>query len=279
MGWNIPESLRSVTVQPTGDVAEIGDAQLANVATLSVEPHETLVESEPNDREGPQQMTLPATVSGRIENEADVDAYAFEARQGEVLVFELESRALGYPLDGVLEVLDAAGKSLSRVDDAGGGRDAAITFTSPADGTYRLVVTDLNRAGSSRHVYRVRAVPATPAFNATVDAHAYTVAPDQPAAIAITIDRQHGFAEPVEFTVAGLPDFVTAAPTKSEPTGDSAKSLKLSLTTTGGAFSGPIRVRAQATGTSQLERTATAAIPNHAVRTSDLWLTVAAAKK
>ncbi len=177
VGWNVPESLRTVTVQPTGEAAEFADPQLANVATLSVEPHETLIESEPNDRAGPQQITLPVTISGRIESEADVDAFAFEAKQGQPLVFELESRTLGYPLDAVLEVLDAADKSLSRVDDAGGGRDAAITFTPPADGTFRLVVTDLNRAGSSRHVYRLRAVPATPAFAVTVNAHAFAAAP------------------------------------------------------------------------------------------------------
>jgi hypothetical protein len=272
-GWNIPDALRSVTVRSEGERHVIADAQLGNVATVLVEPHETLAESEPNEPGGPQAMPFPATVTGRIERPGDVDAFAFEAKAGQPLAFQLESRALGYPLDGVLEITDAAGKSLARVDDVGERRDPLASFTPRDDGVYRLLVSDLNRQGSSRHVYRLRATAAAPAYEVTADAHAYTVSPDKPAEITLSIDRQNGFGEEIAFTARGLPDFVTAAPATSAAAGEEAKTVKLSLSSAGGEFSGPIRIAAAATGPSQLERTAAAAIPNHTARIADLWLT------
>jgi len=274
IGWNLPESLRTVQVQSAGETHDIADPALANVVSVSVEPHETQIEAEPNDRQSPKQVTLPLTVSGRIDVGGDEDAFVFQGKAGQALVLELESRSLGYPLDGVLQVFDAADKSLARADDVGAGRDPQLAFTPPADGAFRLVVTDLNQAGSSRHVYRLRMVPATPAYEVTADALAYTIPPDKPTDVTLTIDRQHGFADPIDFTVEGLPELVTASAARSEPTGDSAKSVKLTLTSNGGTFAGPIRIRAKSAGATPLERMAAAAIPNHTVRLAELWLTV-----
>jgi hypothetical protein len=277
IGWNIPEALATVTVQPTGETAQIADAQLANVANVRVEPHATLIEAEPNGAEAPQSITLPATVTGRIADRADTDTFTFASKASQPLSFELESRMLGYPLDAVLTITDATGKSLTRIDDAG-GRDASTLFTPPADGAYRIRVSDLNRHGSQRHVYRLRGVLATPTFEVTADANNYTVAPDKPAEITLTVDRRHGFAEEIAFSVQGLPDSVTAATVKSAAEGDSSKSVKLILTGNGTVFSGPIRIEARAAGSTQLSRPVTAAISNHTARLADLWLTAIDAK-
>jgi hypothetical protein len=279
VGWNVPDALAAVSIKPEGEQFAIADAQLANVARLAVEGHETFVETEPNAADRPQAIALPATITGRIEAAGDADAFAFDAKQGESLVFQLESRGLGYPLDGVLQVTDATGKSLAQVDDVGNGRDPLVAFAPPADGAYRVVVKDLNRQGSSRHVYRLRAMRADPKFDVTADAAGYTVAADKPAEITLSIDRQHGFNEEIGFAVGGLPDFVTAAPVASAAEGDTAKTVKLALASTGGEFSGPIRIVATARGASKLERTATTAIPNHTARIADLWLTATGAKK
>jgi len=182
-----------------------------------------------------------------------------------------------YPLDGVLQITDAAGKSLARIDDVA-GRDPSTVFAPPADGSYRVAVSDLNGHGSSRHVYRLRIVPAVPSFEITADAAGYTIAPDKPAEITLSVDRRHGFAEEIAFNVMGLPDFVTAAAGRSKAEGDSAKSVKLTLSSSGGSFSGPLRIEAKSTGASQLARTTTVAIPDHSAKLADLWLTVTPAK-
>ncbi len=273
-GWNVPETARLLPVSGEGDTAVLADPHLANVVAVAIEPHATLVESEPNELAAPQQIELPLTISGRLDAPGDSDAFAFAGKKGQAISFELASRSLGYPTDGVLEVFDETGKSLARVDDVGQTRDPVLSFTPPADGAYRLVVSDLNRQGSNRHVYRMRATIPQPDFALGTDAHAYVLSAGKSTEITVAVERRAGFAEGIELSVRGLPEFVTAAPATSAAGGDSAKTVKLVLTADQGPFSGPIRVVGASTGDSPLVRTATAAIPNHETRTSDLWLTV-----
>ncbi len=273
-GWNLPESVKSLAVRGDGEAATLWDPQLANTTVVAIEPHATAVEIEPNDQQAPQAIELPLTISGRLESPGDVDAFAFAATKGQAISFELAGRSLGYPIDGVLEVFDEAGKSLARVDDVGASRDPVLAFAPPADGTFRVVVSDLNGQGSDRHVYRLRATLPQPEFTLSTDFHAVELVAGKPAEIAVAVERRNGFAEPIALSVTGLPQFVTLAPATSSPEGDSAKSVKLVLTTDQGPFSGPIRIVGTAAGDSQQVRTSTTAIPNHESRISDLWLTV-----
>jgi len=280
VGWNVPAELANVTrdVPADADSLSISDARLANVARVRVEPHATLLETEPNRIDAPQAIALPATITGRIADRTDVDAYSFEAAANQQVELQLESRSLGYPLDGVLEITGADGKRIQRIDDVGAGRDPSHVFTAPAAGTYQVRVSDLNTAGSERHVYRLRMLPAVANFEVTASAESFTIEPEKPAEVTLAIDRRHGFAEEIEFTAVGLPAFVTAPAVKSAAEGDSAKSVKLTLTSSGGAFSGPIRIEAKSTGATGLARTVTAAIPSQTATLADLWLTVVAPK-
>jgi hypothetical protein len=279
VGWNIPDPLKTVLVRPEANPAEIFDPQLSGIATIAVEPHNTIAEIEPNDASQPQPIELPVSVTGRIENRHDVDVYSFVAKKAEPLVFQVESRALGYPLDAVLEASDATGKALARVDDTDGARDAVLTFSPPEDGMFYIAISDLNRQGSSRHVYRLRATKAEGDFEVTTDAEAYQVTAGKPTEITLTIGRRNGFAEAIAFRVTGLPDLVAASAAQSAATGDNAKTVKLALNAGAGSFSGPIRVVGESTGEGKLTRTAAAVIPGRAARTSELWLTVVAAAK
>ncbi|HEV3136509.1 MAG TPA: PPC domain-containing protein, partial [Pirellulales bacterium] len=274
VGWNIPDALKTVLVRPEANPAEIFDPQMPGIVTLAVEPHNAIAEIEPNDASKPQPIELPATVTGRIENRRDVDVFIFAAKKGEPVVFRIESQALGYPLDAVLEIHDSTGKVLTRVDDTDGTRDGVAEFSPPEDGSYRVAVSDLNRQGGPRHIYRLRASKAQADFEVTTDAQAYEVTAGKPTDITLTINRRHGFAEEIAFRATGLPETVTAAPAQSGATGDSAKTVKLALSARDGSHSGPIRIVGESTGPSKLARTAAGAIPGHTARTSDLWLTV-----
>ncbi len=277
-GWNLPDAIKGLTVHAAGRQFEIFDDRLANVAHLAVEPYCTLVETEPNNAQSPQAIELPATVTGRIDSAGDVDVFAFSGRKGESLAFEVESRSIGYPLDAVLEVTDGGGKSLAKVDDVGNQRDPKLTLSLPDDGAYRVSVSDLNRQGSPRHVYRLRALKPKPDFEVTTDAQSYVLTVGKPLEITLSIARQNGFDEPIDFSVAGLPQNVTCPVVQSPPQGDAAKTVKLALNATDGAFSGPIRIAGEARGESKLVRPATAAIAGHAARI-DPWLTVRAESK
>ena len=64
-------------------------------------------------------VELPATVSGRLIQPGQVAAFRFAAAKGKPVQLTVQSFQLGFPLDPVLRVLDAAGKQLAESDDAG----------------------------------------------------------------------------------------------------------------------------------------------------------------
>jgi hypothetical protein len=274
-GWNLADADKRRTLEPpTGDSIELFSPQWAGSIALPVVPHRSLVEVEPNDAAHAQSLELPATMTGRIGEPRDLDAYRFRLAKGEAWQFKVESRALGYPLDAVLELFDAAGKSLARADDLGGNVDAELKYTAPADGDYTLIVSDLYKHGGPRYLYRLTAAPLAADFAVSVPAHGYVLEIGKPLEIVLNIDRRHNFAGEIDFQVMGLPPGVTLAPAKSAATGDRAQTVKLSLTAAAGAFSGPIRIVGASTAPAAISRMAEASLPAGNERTTNFWLTV-----
>jgi hypothetical protein len=273
-GWNLadPDAKRTVAPQ-TAATFELFAPDWAGALTLPVVEYRSLVEIEPNDAARPQVVEAPLMISGRIGERRDRDAFRFPLTKGQAWQFKVESRQLGYPLDAVLELFDASGKSLARADDAGQAPDAELSFTAPADGDYTLVVADLYEHGGPRYFYRLSIAPVEPDFALSVPEHSYVFTPEKPLEIPITIDRQHGFAGEIDIQVEGLPAGVTAAPAKSAASGDTAKSVKLVLSGTSAAFSGPIRIVGVSAAPSSRSRRAEAKLPA-AAHLSDLWLTI-----
>jgi len=79
------------------------------------------LEQEPNDTpEQAQQLTIPASVNGRLfvpgqPDKADADLYSFDAAQGQQFVIETRASMLGSPADTKIEVLDAKGEPVPQV--------------------------------------------------------------------------------------------------------------------------------------------------------------------
>jgi pre-peptidase len=213
------------------------------------------------------------TVTGRIAEPRETDAYSVSLKKGDILHFRLEARAAGSPLDPVLIVADSTGKIIQRVDDVQNSRDAELNFTAPSDGQYLIKVADLHRRGGWRFVYRLTIARPQPDFKASVAADAFVLTPGKPLEIPLTIERTGGFAEEIEFTAADLPAGVTAMPVKSLSQGDTAKAVKLILTATEGPRSGGLTISGKSTGSLQLARKAHAPLVG-AAHTGNLWLTV-----
>jgi hypothetical protein len=278
-GWNIPDAATTLAVA-SGDGSDsvvLAHPQVANTAVVRLEPHPTAVEVEPNDRQHPQPLELPVTVSGRIDPAGDVDVYHFQAKKGQKLFFQVEARRLGYPLDPVLRLTDAAGQTLAQMDDPGSRRDRTrdpeFAYTVPEDGPLRLEVRDLHGAGGFRYVYRLRAVVAEPDYDLTLAADRFVLTPGKPLDIPVTVERRNGFDREIEIRVDGLPEGVTAPPVQSPPTGGGAKSVTLRLTANAGPFAGPIRVVGNVTGQPESVRTARSAVTGLSAFTTRLWLT------
>jgi hypothetical protein len=115
-------------------------------------------EAEPNDPpSAAQALALPVTVNGTVAKANDVDRYGFEARAGQLVVFDVSAARIGSSLDGVLVVRDAAGNVVARSDDFRGRTDPLLAHRFAAAGAYVLEVGDGLNGGGSGHFYRLTA--------------------------------------------------------------------------------------------------------------------------
>ena len=278
-GWNIPDALQRLPliVAPGKPVVTLFAPELANFITIPVEPHAVVVENQPAGPREPQELQSPVTLTGRIEEVHEVDAYRVALRKGEAIHIRVEAREFGSPLDPVLTVVDAAGKTLQSVDDVETSRDAELTFAAPADGQYKFTIADLHRRGGWRFVYRLTLTRPQPDFQASVAAETFVLTTGKPLEILVAITRAGGFAEEIEFALVGLPAGILAVPVKSSGQGDTAKSVKLVLAGAAAPWSGPIHITGQSAGEAKLSHKAQAPIAGLTARTTNLWLTVVAA--
>jgi hypothetical protein len=130
---------------------------LSELATFFIGPFPVLQETEPNNEpRQAQKIGLNTTVEGFIPSE-DVDYFAIEAAQGQLLSAEVEGMRLGRgALDARLTLFDPAGKAIADVDDTWLGlQDPSLSVVAPSNGTYLLQLREVTYAGSDRYRYRL----------------------------------------------------------------------------------------------------------------------------
>ncbi|MEQ9410034.1 MAG: hypothetical protein RIK87_20020 [Fuerstiella sp.] len=98
-----------------------------------------------DDNSAPDQaqlISVPGAVTGRIEAEADIDCFRFEAKKGDTLSLEVKARRHWSALDSIVRLLNADGRQLVENDDLRlwnrmTVQDSGIeNWTVPADGEY-----------------------------------------------------------------------------------------------------------------------------------------------
>lgn len=275
-GPNLPSELKPLATPSVAqpDWVELSHPQLANVLRLPVAREPSVLEAEPNDRDRPQSIALPSLVSGRIETPGNDDCFRFTGVANQKLLLAVTSRVLGYPLDPVLEVFDASGKSLTKIDDAGVDRDATLEFAPPADGEYVVRVSDLHGTGSPRHVYYLRIAPAEPDYQLTLGSDRVSGKAGEKIEVPVSIARLHGFASELVIEMENLPPGATCEPVKSPTEGDAAKSVKLALQAGSEPFSGPVRVVGRIAPGDAPSRRATFSVAGKPLVLDELWLTI-----
>ena len=218
-------------------------------------------------------LSLPVAVTGRVTSASDV-AFEFDATKGQKLSMTVRAQQLGSLLDPVLVVTDAEGKVIKEADDiSGGNHDAELHLTMSAAGRYRVLVRDRFQQFSNRHFFVLTCEETKPSFEPTIASTTGALKPDTPLEIPVTINRKHGFTDPVDIRVEGLPEGVTFECPRSEKDGESSKSVKVKIT--GKAtefFQGPIRIIAQALESTQTLPVQFSTADNAAI--VDYWLTV-----
>lgn len=220
-------------------------------------------------------LTLPVAVSGVIAPEG-TDTYLINATKSQQLSFFVQARRYGSQLDPVLSIQDKDGKQLKEADDINGENpDAELTFAIPADGQYRIVVSDRYQHASERFFYVLRCEEAKPSYDVELKNTAFTVPADKPLEIPLTIARRNSFVEAIDFKIEGLPEGLTAESPRSEKEGDSSKAVTIKVSGTAKAsFSGAIRIIAESVDT-KLQKPATLSLADRTI-VSQLWLTAVA---
>lgn len=280
-GWNLPASIATKTIAAAAGETELELFQPEAAGTVVLPRSElALITAAETSGNAPQEVPVPAIVSGRFESPGDVDRFLFAAKKGEDVMIEVASRSFGSVAIPLLAITDEAGKVLLEKDGlaAEAPRDFSTPFKAPADGKYVLELRDAASAGGPRRTYRVTLAKAEPDFALTLTAGNFVQADDQPLEIVVTIDRRHGFKDPLEVQIEGLPAGVIAEPVASPPTGDAAKSVKLIVKRTAElaeTFQGPVRIVGRSQGETKLTHVATfvTTLPR-TEKQSSVWLTV-----
>lgn len=171
--------------------------------------------AENNSADKAQPIAVPSGLNGRIESEADVDYFSFEAKKGELLTFEIIARRQRSSLDSHLRVLNDKGQQLAVNDDARQGKrshsDSWIeNWTAPADGKYLLEVRDVHLRGGAAFPYFLTAQRSVPYFELYMDTDKTQITPGGCGVIFCRVERKGGFTGPVELRVEGLPHGVSA---------------------------------------------------------------------
>lgn len=232
-----------------------------------------VVATEQSSIESPQVVTLPASISGVIEQREDQDVFLFENLiKGESLVVGLFARSLGFPTDPLVEIYDSTGKLLSTQDDKDRTtRDPAFTYKIPADGAYQIRIRDLHRVGGPRYAYRMEVAKLQPSVKLTIQSGEF-VKTGEKLEIEVAVSRLGGFADELMIDIDGLPEGVSIEAVKSDGSGDSSKKVNLILTGKWPSFSAPIRI--VGTGNEgQLQVIAEYAVAKSMIARTDPWLT------
>ena len=133
-----------------------------NTGMVSVEPfYGARPEIEPNDtlQEALLQVDYvfpPTIITGKLGEPGDVDHLRFDATAGDELVAQITAAELGSKLRWSMELLDEKGVAVARKSVAYGDGEPVLAYRVPADGTYFLAVSDVERGGGGNHFYRMK---------------------------------------------------------------------------------------------------------------------------
>lgn len=203
------------------------DGQPVISGPLLVSPHPVTLEVEPNDDpKTPQQIRLPAVISGRFDQLRDADWYQFETSEDGPYVFNVYCERIAGRADPYLVVMDEKDNRVQELDDFGSRtlafdghlRDPSGTVSLVKNKKYRVLVQDRYRRGGARFQYVLTIHRPEPNFYPAV-IHGQNPGPGGlnlrkggTAHLDAVIHHADGTNAPLVITAEGLPPGIHAAP-------------------------------------------------------------------
>lgn len=206
-------TLPGLTWQPVS----VGDQPSPPVPVLVSDlPLMTETAGENNDAKTALTVPIPVMINGRIETEADLDAYSFAAKKGEKFNFEVFARRMQSNLDPIVRLMNADGGVLREEDDFNHGKTQYTSdskfegWEAPADGNYTLDIRDVHLRGGAGFPYALRITRTTPYFELMVDTDKTQLSPGNYGVLFVRAKRMHGFTGDIQLHIDNLPQGVTA---------------------------------------------------------------------
>ncbi len=232
MGWNLAN-------QPEWTIGQIGESAYRADVGGWFEP-QWIEEASWSEDNCPEVLTLPASVSGVIDEPGQRDGFGVRAVKDQTIELAVASREFGFPMDAAVRVLDPEGNTVIQVDDTNKQSDPSATWTCKLDGVYRVEIRDVFGHGSPRHAYLVRVRTPLPDFRLTTARDVITVAAGGTTDVEIAVERTGGLEADIQIDAATLPEGVSVEPVVSAGKGDTAKKVKLKITAGDSATGGPL---------------------------------------
>jgi hypothetical protein len=190
----------------------------------------------------------PCAITGVLDQPDAEDHFPCDFKKGQTWSLALQARRIGSPLDVVLAVLGPDGKEIARNDDLPETTDAGLNFTAPADGTYRVVVSDVSgKAGSRAAAYRLVVRQPAGDFALQLAVPRVSVPLGGKFDLAVKAIRQGGFNGPISLSVGGLPAGVSASTTLTIPAGKSDLVIPLQAAKDAAAAANVVTIEGKAT--------------------------------
>ncbi len=102
-----------------------------------------------------QVVELPLNIWSTLPQPGDADEFAFDAKAGQIVMFDAPAQSIGSKADLVLTLSDSNGRVVGSNNDFDGVRDPFLAHAIQTDGRYTLRVHDLLLGGSADHYYRL----------------------------------------------------------------------------------------------------------------------------
>ncbi|MBO13496.1 MAG: hypothetical protein CMJ68_22405 [Planctomycetaceae bacterium] len=294
-GWNIPEgaevpvsgetkSLREVESVfakqiPASSIGFVQVREFAGRARIRRVPFKTVGVARPAGGPGAA-LAPPVAVTGCLDTPNQFTRHVFQLKKGTTYTLSAESSTFELPVVPMMRIMAPDGSRAAQSSDPGRGKETQLRFSPKVDGPHEVQVFDRYRHHGPGHFYQVTIVPENTDYELSVGADMLVVTPKKPLEVEVVVTRRNGPGGklgPITIAVEGLPKGMTAPPVISQPDGATSKKIKLTITTDGTAFSGPIRIIGKCTKPAEYQRVARTPVKlGNAFATT--WLTGTAKK-
>jgi len=199
----------TVAVKRTGGISSA-------FAPLAVVDARQALEQEPNNAATEaNRIELGMDVNGKFDLPGDIDRFVFAAKKDQSFVFTGVTRQQGSPADLSFKLLGPDGAQIAIAEDTGVA-EGLFAAKFPADGDYTLLVEELNRKGGPAYAYRVALSVLTLPFTISASTDTLNIPAGGSVPVLVTAVRP-GHAGPIELSVSGLPDGLSASKTVIGP--------------------------------------------------------------